>query len=338
MKRFFAVLILISAFVMACGTSNESAKLEKGTPAYDLAKGVSEKIPYMNPDKNNVLVKTNSFSITTGEVFRTIQSNYGNRASQLQNLDSARIAGIIEGNANQIAEKKLLLVAVNESNMTATPAEIDSVMNLQYMRAGGKVAFLQMIQSNGVDTNYIRTQISDGVSIQKFLDNKLGDETTVTEDDIQKAYNEDKTATVRHILLSTQGKSDSAKQEIRKKMEDILARARKGEDFAKLAKEYSEDPGSKEKGGLYEDFGRGQMVKPFEDAAFSVPVGQISDIIETQYGFHILKVINRKKESKPLEEVKAQLEEKIKRTKQQEAYQNYIDGLKETAGLQEIQY
>ncbi|MEJ2636223.1 MAG: peptidylprolyl isomerase [Calditrichia bacterium] len=338
MKRFFAVLVLISAFIMACGTSNESAKLEKGTPAYDLAKAVSEKVPYMNPDKNNVLVKTNNFAVTTAEVFHTIQSNYGNRASQLQNLDSARIAGIIEGNARQIAEKKLLLSAVQKSNMTASSAEIDSVMNLQYMRAGGKTAFLKMIESNGVDTNYIKTQISEGVTIQKFLDNKLGEETKVTEDDIQKAYNEDKTATVRHILLSTQGKSDSAKQEIRKNMEDILARARKGEDFAKLAKEYSEDPGSKDKGGLYENFGRGQMVKPFEDAAFSVPVGQISDIIETQYGFHILKVIDRKKESKPLEEVRAQLEEKIKRTKQQEAYQTYMDGLKDKVGFKEIEF
>ncbi len=132
--------------------------------------------------------------------------------------------------------------------------------------------------------------------------------TKVTEKEIQKLYNEDKTASVIHILLMTQGKSDSAKIEIRKKMEVILERAKQGEDFAKLVEEYSEDPGSKNNGGLYKDFGRGDMVKPFEDAAFSVPIGEISDIIETRFGYHILKVIDRKKETQPLEKVQQQIE------------------------------
>jgi hypothetical protein len=72
---------------------------------------------------------------------------------------------------------------------------------------------------------------------------------------------------------------------------------------------FSEDPGSKNTGGLYENFPKGQMVKPFEDAAFTLPIGSLSDIVETPYGYHILKIIDRKKETKPYEEVKKDLEE-----------------------------
>jgi len=142
---------------------------------------------------------------------------------------------------------------------------------------------------------------------------------------------------VRHILLLTQEKSDSEKKEILKKMEDILARARKGEDFTELAKKYSEDPGVKENEGLYTDFTREKMVKPFSDAAFSVPVGKISDVVDTRYGYHILKVIDRKKETRPLDEVRSEIEGQIKQAKKTSAYKEHVDQLKEKASLKIIE-
>jgi parvulin-like peptidyl-prolyl isomerase len=119
----------------------------------------------------------------------------------------------------------------------------------------------------------MRRDIRDGIIIENYLNDALASKLVVGEEEIRRGDEEDKTATVRHILLSTQGKSDAAKEATRRQMEKILERARAGEDFAELAKQYTEDPGSKKSGGLYSDFGRGRMVKPFEDAAFSVPVG-----------------------------------------------------------------
>jgi len=95
----------------------------------------------------------------------------------------------------------------------------------------------------------------------------------------------------------------------RSQAEEILKRARAGEDFAKLAEQYSSDPGSKVKGGDLGWFGRGQMVKPFEDAAFSMQPGQISDIVESDFGYHIIKVEERGMkpgpDGKPVEQVHA---------------------------------
>jgi parvulin-like peptidyl-prolyl isomerase len=141
---------------------------------------------------------------------------------------------------------------------------------------------------------------------------------------------------VRHILLLTQGKSDEEKAAARKRIEELLARAQAGEDFAALAKQYSEDPGSKDNGGLYENFPRGQMVKPFEDAAFSVPVGGLSGVVETTFGYHIIMVVNRKKETRPFEEARGDYEAKAKQAKQGTVVQDHLKLLKDKAKFELI--
>jgi peptidyl-prolyl cis-trans isomerase D len=116
---------------------------------------------------------------------------------------------------------------------------------------------------------------------------------------------------VEHILLMTVGKPDAEVEEIKKKAQDILNQAKKGANFEELAKKYSEDagtpgnPGSRDKGGDLGWIIQGQTVPEFEKAAFSLPKGSISDLIKTQYGFHIIKIIDKEAaHTKPFDEVK----------------------------------
>jgi len=110
---------------------------------------------------------------------------------------------------------------------------------------------------------------------------------------------------VEHILLMTVGKTDAEVDEIKKKAQDILNQAKKGANFEDLAKKYSEDPGTKDKGGDLGWIIQGQTVAEFEKAAFSLPKGSISDLVKTQYGFHILKIIDKESaHTKPFDEVK----------------------------------
>src|SRR5712692_6239603 len=111
-----------------------------------------------------------------------------------------------------------------------------------------------------------------------------------------------------HILFKTVGKTDAEVEEIRKKAEDVLKKAKKGAKFEDLAKQYSEDT-SKDKGGDLGWIVQGQTVPEFEKAAFSLPKGGISDLVRTQYGFHIIKVLDHENaHTQPFEEVRASIE------------------------------
>ncbi len=136
---------------------------------------------------------------------------------------------------------------------------------------------------------------------------------TVSDDDLKKIYDQNilqyevpNRFHAQHILFLTTGKTDAEVEEIKKLATDVLAQAKKkGANFEELAKKYSEDPGSKTKGGDLDWLVQGQTVPEFEKAAFSLNKGQISDLIRTQYGFHIIKLIDKEAaHTKSFDEVK----------------------------------
>ena len=133
-----------------------------------------------------------------------------------------------------------------------------------------------------------------------FLDlEQLRLHANISQDQIRAYYNDHidrykqpDRAHVAHILFKTVGKTDAESEEIRKKAEDVLKKAKSGANFGDLAKQYSEDT-SKDKGGDLDWIVRGQTVPEFEQAAFTLPIGSVSDLVKTQYGFHIVKVLDR---------------------------------------------
>jgi len=191
--------------------------------------------------------------------------------------------------------------------------------------------------------DWIKQQI-DQATIPVVLEREM--KINITDADVKKFYDENparfeepEMVRAAHILLSTRDASgkelpEDKKAAKRKQMEDILKRARGGEDFAKLAKEYSEDPGSKDKGGEY-TFPRGQMVPEFEAAAFSMNTNQISDIITTQYGYHIIKLYEKIPAKKAeFDKVAPKIKDMLKGRAIQEKVKDYIDSLKKEAGVE----
>ncbi len=339
MKKILALALVLSVVGAACSPKKtEGTKLAAGTPAYKLAKDLSARLPVLDPDQNAELLTSRKFIVSAGDVVELLRSTLGDGALRFAEEDLENFKAAVGRAALQIGERRLLLTEAEAAKIAASPEEFEEALAAQYARAGGEDQFLEKLNKNNVDVALFKKSLGEDMTIRRFLEATVFKAIEVGEDEVQKAYGEDKTATVRHILLLTQGKPESEIPAIRKKMEDILARAKKGEDFAALAVEFTEDPGSKENGGLYENFPRGMMVKPFEDAAFSVPVGEISDIVETRYGFHILKVENRAKETELLETVRTEIEARLKQGKQAGAYQQYLDGLKNAAGFVEIKF
>jgi len=119
-----------------------------------------------------------------------------------------------------------------------------------------------------------------------------------------------------HILLKTEGKDDAA---VKAKAEEILKEAKGGADFAELAKKNSEDDSNAKNGGDLDYFGRGRMVPEFDAAAFNMEPGQISDLVKTQFGYHIIKLTDKKAgTTRPLDEVRQQLTDQIQSERAQQ--------------------
>jgi parvulin-like peptidyl-prolyl isomerase len=273
-------------------------------------------------------------------VIELIVKNFGPSLGELKKLPTDRIKMIIESNAEKLAEKKLILTAAKMKGISISDTQVDSMLQAQYQQVGGEEVFLNYLAKQGVTIEFVREDMADGYVANKYMESVMLDESGISDKELEDNYRQliqiDQTASVQHILLVTQGKPEQEKAEIYKKMKMILAKAKAGEDFGQLAATYSEDPGSKDKGGLYENFKRGAMVKPFEDAAFTVPVGELSDIVETQYGYHILKVVNRIKENRSFEEVKPEIQKKLIQEKQGGLVSAHMAKLKEESAYQKF--
>ena len=182
-----------------------------------------------------------------------------------------------------------------EAKVTPTDAEIKA--EYEKNRSRYQVPERRSVRYALLDTNQLRQtiQIPEDVLKKQYQDN------------IQQ-YQVPNQVHVQHILFKTVGQTDAEVAETKKKAEDVLKQARKGAKFDELAKKYSEDPGSKDKGGDLGWIRQGQTVPEFEKEAFSLAPGQISDLVRTQYGFHIIKILEKQTaHTKPFDEVKDSL-------------------------------
>ena len=176
---------------------------------------------------------------------------------------------------------------------------------------------------------------------------KVAEKMPVTREDLQRYYNEHKDqfrvqdeVNVRHILIATPESKNAAEVEAaRKKAEDVLKQVRAGGDFAALAKKYSDDPGSKDKGGELGWIGRGRTVKEFEQAAFSLNKGETSGLVQSPFGFHIIRVDDKRSaHQQSFDEVKAAIEPIVKAQKAQrdaEQIANNIQSQARTSTLEQ---
>ncbi len=179
-----------------------------------------------------------------------------------------------------------------EAKVTPDEAEIKAAYEKN--RSRYQVPEKRVARYGLIDLNHLRqtAQISDDELKVQFQQN------------IQQ-YQVPNRVHVEHILLMTVGKTDAEVEEIRQKAEDVLKQAKKGAKFEDLAKKYSEDPGTKDKGGDLGWLTQGQTVPEFEKTAFGLDKGKMSDLVKTQYGFHIIKVLDKETaHTKPFDEVK----------------------------------
>ena len=216
-------------------------------------------------------------------------------------------AGVVETTIEFWTDYTLLAAAVNDPEVIAQ-LDISPVLDLE--RSHQLVLRLrdQVIQ--------VDTAVTDEELSQRFDEERPGEEVRA-----------------RHILLTVPpGASQTQRDSIRAVAESLKDRARAGEDFAVLASQYSEDPGSAVQGGDLGFFGRGQMVAPFEEAAFALDPGEVSDVVESQFGFHVIKLDERRRPS--LEDYGSDYRAQIQEQRTMEAESIYLAGIEGPANVQ----
>lgn len=215
---------------------------------------------------------------------------------------------------DQMVNTALIAQAAEKDGLKPSDKEVESSYNELRTTINSDEDLKKSAEELGVTDEFLKSQAKTNLLIQAYQ-NKFNEETKVSESEMEKYYEENKDSykvdevEASHILIKTtdddgNAMSDADKKKAKAKAEKILKEVKNGGDFAELAKKYSEDPGSAENGGSLGTFGKGQMVEPFEEAAFSMEPGEISDLVETDYGYHIIKVTDKINETTSYEEAK----------------------------------
>ncbi|MCC6444044.1 MAG: peptidylprolyl isomerase [Armatimonadetes bacterium] len=218
--------------------------------------------------------------------------------------------------------------AIKQSGVVVSPQEVQKrLQELRQRMPGG--ALEQQLQRNGMTMNDLLSNLKAQVAIEKIVRKQI----TVSDDDLDQVR-------ARHILVRVQAGKDDAEtkanaEAAKKKIDEALTKIKGGADFAQIAKEYSDD-GSKDNGGDLGFFGRRKMVPEFEAAAFSQPVGAVGDPIKTMFGYHIIKVEERKIGKEMKLEDKAKAKEQIIQERLQAETGRWLQQARQRAQIQKV--
>jgi peptidyl-prolyl cis-trans isomerase C len=249
---------------------------------------------------------------------------------------------VLRGMLDQLITYRLLQQEAKARNITAPDDEVEAQIQSVRSQFPNEEEFRKALEARSMSVESLRSDARNGIVINKMIETEVGQEAQATDEEARAFYEsnpdkfkQDEMVRASHILLMVDAKADeAAKKQKRAEIEKILKRARAGEDFAKLAKAHSQD-GSAAQGGDLNFFPRGRMVPPFEQAAFALKPGEISGVVTTQFGYHIIKVTDRRPPTTvPLETVNGQLKEFLTKQKQKERADAFIAGLKQKSKIE----
>jgi len=318
--------------------------VEPNAPPETDANAVEPKAP-----ADSVVVTVNGVDITESQVEVQLKPQLEKMAAQ---LPPAFVEQYKKQLRDQVLEKmiveQLLDEKVKADNIVVT--EEETTEHIKEMASAQKPPlsledFKALIEAYGRSFDEIKQQIRKGLAYQKLMEAQFAGKINVTEEDAKKYYSENKDqfetpeqVRASHILIqpdTTDPNTDpnQAKAKAEVKAGALLKQIRDGADFAELAKANSACS-SAARGGDLNFFGRGQMVPPFEKAAFELKVGQVSDVVQTQFGYHIIKVTDRKDASvTTFEQAKDGILKVLTQKRQGELAKEYVESLKAKANI-----
>jgi peptidyl-prolyl cis-trans isomerase C len=288
------------------------------------------------------VIKVNGTVITRGELDRATKVMAGqNRTGQ---QPSASTKDAEDAVLNQLISAELLYQAGSKLKVAGLDKQVADKLAQGRAKFPNDAAYENALKSSDLTPKALEELIRKDTVINNLIVKEIVPKVSVSDADAKKFYDNNKDKFKRgdqvrasHILCKVDPQATAEeKKKAKEKAAALLKQIKAGKDFAELAKTNSDCP-SKEQGGDLNFFGKGQMVPAFETAAFALKPGEVSDIVETQFGYHIIKVTERKEAGEAkFDEVKPRILDYLKNEKTQKAINDYIAQLKEKAKIEKI--
>jgi peptidyl-prolyl cis-trans isomerase C len=234
---------------------------------------------------------------------------------------------------------ELLSQESRKQSIAVEDAAVEQQMAAFRQRFGSPESFAEALSGMGLTEAALESRVRDNLAVRELISKEVEPGVTVSAAEARmfyeqnvSAFQEPEKVRARHILIKVGPETD--REKAREKIESIRKRLESGEDFAAVAAETSEGP-SRTQGGDLGFFGRGQMVKPFEEAAFSLEKGKISEVVETRFGYHVIQVTDRQPaKTLAFEEIEEKLTGVLRREKIKAETRKYVEGLRQSAEIE----
>ena len=282
-------------------------------------------------------------SVITSEEFNRELNQVKQRISQQGlKISSEQLEGIRNEILDNLINLELLFQESQNNGIKVEKETIDSQIISLKQKFSNDTEFENFLSKLNLSENTLKLKIKKGIAIQELIETQIINKINISDEENKGFYDahpdlfkQPEQIKASHILIRVKPEADEIYKSVAKeKIKKIKQKLNKGENFAALAKEYSEGP-SKNNGGDLGYFQRGQMVKPFEDVAFALKTEEVSDIVETQFGYHIIKVEDKKPEKIiPYEDVKDDLAQHLKQEKTKQEVNKYIQKLREKSKIE----
>ena len=280
--------------------------------------------------------------ITRGDLDRAVDFGKRQAMQKGQPLDDAQLAALEKDALEKLIGIQILYQASEKAGNKVDEKQVDEKFAEFRKRFPTEDAFKKAMGEWHVTEAEMKTELKKGMVTEAFVVKNFVDKATVPEEKIKAYYDSNpqffkkpEQVKASHILIKIRpDASEAEKAEAMKKITQAQEKLKKGDDFAEVAKASSEGP-SAAKGGDLGYFGRGQMVKPFEAVAFTLEPGKVSDVVTTKFGYHLIKVVDKKPATTiPFEAVKPRIEQYLKQEEVQKEVKQFIEKSRKEAKVE----
>lgn len=338
------VLLIVTSFGFSVSFGAGEKDVKKGSvPAAGNKDASKEKPAVANTGVNKDKVAVVNGTVITRSEYDTEMNRFERQmamSGQAQNpAEMSDLKGrVLDG----LIDRELLKQQCKKQNITVDDNEVAQQIAVLKQKFGNEKDFTETLAKMNLTEADLKSQLRQDLAIKKLIDQQIATKVTITPEEMKAFYDSHpeffkapEKVRASHILIKVEPTAtDADKAKARERIVAIQERVKKGEDFAAVAKETSECP-SGANGGDLDFFQRGQMVGPFEDAAFTLKPGTVSDIVETQFGYHLIKVTDKKDASTvAYDEIKGKIEDYMKQQKVNEQLTQYLAQLKKDSKIE----